>query len=180
MPKLLFQHKSPYELLFKHTTDYNLLKVFGCACYLCLRPYQKHKFDFHTQRCVYLGPSASHKGFKCLSSSGRTYISRHVVFDENVFTFKEGFLNKTQQSKWSPTTLHHLPFELNSHKKNPDSVDMMHPTDESAHRPSGENKEVIENGEGLVNEQPQQLEQRESSNDQQSHQVEQRDSVPGV
>jgi hypothetical protein len=31
-----------------------------------------------------------HKGFKCLdASSGRIYISRDVVFDENVFSFSK-------------------------------------------------------------------------------------------
>ncbi|KAL2475264.1 Retrovirus-related pol polyprotein from transposon tnt 1-94 [Abeliophyllum distichum] len=160
MPTSLLQQKSPYEALFKHITDYKSLKVFGCACYPCLRPYQKHKFDFHTQRCVYLGPSTSHKGFKCLSSNGRIYVSRHVVFDENSFSFKQGFLNKTHQSKYSSSipTMQYLSFEVSSSKITPDSIDIRHSASEPAHRISVENDEIMEKDEGMVNKLPQQNE----------------------
>jgi hypothetical protein len=64
------------------------LKVFGCACWPHLRPYNKHKLSFRSKECVFLGYSASHKGYKCLDiDSGRVYVSRDVIFDENVFPF---------------------------------------------------------------------------------------------
>ncbi|KAL2479988.1 Retrovirus-related Pol polyprotein from transposon TNT 1-94 [Abeliophyllum distichum] len=87
----------------------------------------------------------SHKGYKCLNSNGRIYISRHVVFDENSFPFKEGFLNKPHQTKSNPVTLHHLPFELNPYKLTPNSIDIENPIDESAHESSGGNERVVEN-----------------------------------
>jgi hypothetical protein len=43
---------------------------------------------FRSKRCVFLGYSTLHKGVKCLDVTiGRVYISRDVVFDENIFPF---------------------------------------------------------------------------------------------
>jgi hypothetical protein len=37
---------------------------------------------------VFIGYSNHHKGYKCLHvSTGRVYISRNIIFDENVFPF---------------------------------------------------------------------------------------------
>ncbi|PNY01489.1 copia-like polyprotein, partial [Trifolium pratense] len=55
-------NESPYSLMFKREPDYNALKPFGCACYPCLKPYNQHKLQFHTTRCVFMGYSNSHKG----------------------------------------------------------------------------------------------------------------------
>lgn len=41
--------------------------------------------QFHSSPCSFLGYSLRHKGFKCLSSNGRMFISRHVIFDETQF-----------------------------------------------------------------------------------------------
>jgi hypothetical protein len=64
--------------------------VFGCACWPNLRPYNTRKLAFRSTRCAFLGYSPMHKGYKCLDiSTGRIYISRDVVFDEDVFPFAE-------------------------------------------------------------------------------------------
>lgn len=53
-----------------------------------MRPYNKHKLSFRSKQCTFLGYSNLHKGFKCLEpATGRVYISRDVVFDENIFPF---------------------------------------------------------------------------------------------
>jgi hypothetical protein len=88
MPTRVIDNTSPIERLFHKTLDYSSLKVFGCACWPHLRPYNKHKLSFRSKECVFLGYSASHKGYKCLDiDSGRVYVSRDVIFDENVFPF---------------------------------------------------------------------------------------------
>jgi hypothetical protein len=88
MPAPLLQHKSPFEKLFHTTPDYTFLKVFGCACYPNLHPYNSHKFSPRSKECVFLGYSQHHKGYKCLHlESDRMYISRDVIFDENQFPF---------------------------------------------------------------------------------------------
>jgi hypothetical protein len=89
-PSKVINYATPLERLFHHTPDYSSLRVFGCACYPNLRPYNQHKLDFRSKQCVFLGYSSMHKGFKCLEvSTGRVYISRDVVFDESEFPFSK-------------------------------------------------------------------------------------------
>lgn len=93
LPTPVLKGKSPFEIIHSKRPDYQFLKAFGTAWYPCLRPYQSQKFHFHSTKCVNLGYSDHHKGYKCLSSTGRLYISRNVVFNEADFPFKNGFLN---------------------------------------------------------------------------------------
>ncbi|KAE8724984.1 hypothetical protein F3Y22_tig00009024pilonHSYRG00010 [Hibiscus syriacus] len=79
--------KSPFEKLYQVLHDYSDLRIFGCACFPFLRPFNKHKLEFRSQQCVFLGYSSSHKGYKCLDENGRIFISRHVVFDEAIFPY---------------------------------------------------------------------------------------------
>ena len=87
MPTPVLNLKSPIQTLYNQKPNYQLLKVFGCACFPCLRPYHKTKFQFHTIKCVFLGYSPGHKGYLCLSPAGRDYVSRSVIFNENNFPF---------------------------------------------------------------------------------------------
>ncbi|XP_060965620.1 uncharacterized protein LOC133034535 [Cannabis sativa] len=93
LPTTVLGGKSPYEVLFSKTPDYHTLKVFGPACFPCLRSYQTHKFQYHSVKCVNLGYSQAHKGFRCVSPHGRIYITRHIIFNENEFPCKSGFFN---------------------------------------------------------------------------------------
>ena len=61
----------PYVTLFNKDPDFQFLKTFGCACFPLLRPYHTHKLNFCSQECLFLGYSSSHKGYKCLSPTGK-------------------------------------------------------------------------------------------------------------
>jgi hypothetical protein len=88
LPSKVIQSQTPMERLFGKSGDYSLLRIFGCACWPNLRPYNKHKLEFRSKQCVFLGYSNLHKGYKCLDiSTGRLYISYDIVFDETVFPF---------------------------------------------------------------------------------------------
>ena len=87
LPTKSLDYKSPLEVLYKIKPDYSSLKVFGSTCYSYLRPFNKHKLQYRSQHCTFLGYYHQYKGYKYLDSSGRVYISRHVVFDESVYTF---------------------------------------------------------------------------------------------
>ena len=96
LPTRVIDKKCPLELLFHTPPNYSLLKNFGCACWPHLRPYNKQKLSFRSKECVFLGYSSSHIGYKCLDTdSGRVYMSRDVIFDENVFPFKRASPNSS-------------------------------------------------------------------------------------
>ena len=88
LPSKTIDHDTPMQRLLEETPDYSSLRVFGCACWPNLRPYNQRKLAFRSKKCVFLGYSPLHKGVKCLDVNfGRIYISRIVVFDEQVFPF---------------------------------------------------------------------------------------------
>ena len=87
LPTSTLKMSTSYEKLYKHKADYNMLKCFGCACYPYMRDYNKYKFDYHTTKCIFLGYSLSHKGYKCFHPSSHIDIARHVVFDEHSYSF---------------------------------------------------------------------------------------------
>lgn len=88
LPTRVIDNLCPLERLLKAPPNYTMLRIFGCACWPHLRPYNKHKLSFRSKACVFLGYSALHKGYKCLDmDSGRVYISRDVIFDESIFPF---------------------------------------------------------------------------------------------
>jgi hypothetical protein len=90
LPSRVISMQTPLERLLGEVPDYTFLKVFGCACWPHLRPYNNRKLEFRSKKCVFLGYSALHKGYKCLHvPTNRVYISRDVVFDENVFPFSQ-------------------------------------------------------------------------------------------
>jgi len=78
------------KLLFHRDPDYSFLRIFGCACWPNLWPYNSHKLEFGSKRYAFLEYSHLHKGYKCLDiATGRIYISKDVTFDENIFPFSE-------------------------------------------------------------------------------------------
>ncbi|CAH9104736.1 unnamed protein product, partial [Cuscuta epithymum] len=101
-PLLHFQ--SPYHKLYNKTPDYGFLKTFGCLCYPFLRPYNQHKIDFRSLPCVFLGYSVAHKGYICFHQpTSRIYISRHVVFNEDVFPYDQQPSPSSSPSRLPPS-----------------------------------------------------------------------------
>ncbi|KAM1873468.1 hypothetical protein ACFX13_007300 [Malus domestica] len=89
LPSKVLGFMSPYQKLFLKEPDYSFLKTFGCACFPYLRPYNNNKLQFRSTKCVFLGYSLNHQGYRCLDiSTNRIFLSRHVVFDEGNFPFK--------------------------------------------------------------------------------------------
>jgi hypothetical protein len=90
LPSKVINNDTPVHRLLGTRPNYTSLRVFGCACWPNLHPYNKRKLAFRSRQCVFIGYSPHHKGVKCLEVfTGRVYISRDVVFYEHVFPFKK-------------------------------------------------------------------------------------------
>ncbi|KAK0572541.1 hypothetical protein LWI29_033229 [Acer saccharum] len=106
MPTKVLGHHSPYFLLFGREPNYRKLRVFGCLCYPWLRPYTSHKLQPRSRPCVFVGYSTEHSAYLCLDrSTGKIFVSRHVVFVEQNFPFSNTAgpslqSSATQVSNW--------------------------------------------------------------------------------
>ena len=88
LPTPLLRGKSPFELLYCSSPNYENFHPFGCRVYPCLRNYMTNKFSPRSIPCIFMGYSFSHKGFRCLDpTTSRIYITRHAQFDEHHFPF---------------------------------------------------------------------------------------------
>jgi hypothetical protein len=86
LPIILIQAVCPHLALFGSTPSYEHLRIFGCTCYPNTTAIAPHKLSPRSTRCVFLGHSADHKGYRCLDHlTNRLIVSRYVVFDEDSF-----------------------------------------------------------------------------------------------
>ena len=82
LPTTLLSLKSPLEALFLIKSNFPSLKVFGCACYPNVRAFNKHKLQFRTTKCTFIGYSLIHKGYVWFpeSTKERKKILRKMIF----------------------------------------------------------------------------------------------------
>jgi hypothetical protein len=86
LPTKTISAACPHVALFGSAPSYYHLRVFSCACYPNIAATAPHKLAHRSTRCVFVGYSADHKGYRCLDlSTNRLIVSRYVVFDEDSF-----------------------------------------------------------------------------------------------
>lgn len=89
-PTKLLDYDTPLHQLLGAAPDYSTLRVFGCACWSNLRPYNSQKLKFRSVHCAFHVYNSLHKGYKCLNiSTSRVYVSQDVVFDEPIVPFTQ-------------------------------------------------------------------------------------------
>ncbi|KAJ4978760.1 hypothetical protein NE237_009540 [Protea cynaroides] len=75
-PSTVLDLDTPLHTLPGKSPDYTMLRVFGCQCIPCLRPYVKNKLEPRSLECIFLGYSEFHKGYRWMDiSTGRIYVS---------------------------------------------------------------------------------------------------------
>jgi len=102
-PSPVISNKTLFEMLTKKVPDYTHLKSFGCLCYASTSPKQRHKFEDRARTCAFLGYPSGYKGYKLLDLESHTiFISRNVVFYEDLFPFKTKPAENEESSVFFP------------------------------------------------------------------------------
>jgi hypothetical protein len=72
--------------MYGKAPSYDHLRVFGCAYYRNTSTNAPHNLSPSSTHYLFLGYSPDHNGYRCIDLlSHCILISRHVVFDEDVF-----------------------------------------------------------------------------------------------
>lgn len=82
MPTPIIQYSTPFTKLFKAKPDYYTLRVFACACYPLLCLDTKHKLEFKSKQCIFLGYSSNHKGYRCMDHQNSKGLSLKECGDQ--------------------------------------------------------------------------------------------------
>ena len=108
-PSPIVQNQTPYDLLFGFSPSYDLLRVFGCVCFVLLQDHERNKLQSRSRLYCFLGYGIGQKGYRCYDPiSKRLHVSRHVVF-------------------WEHKMLYQLPHVLVSHIPSIDSPPSLFP-----------------------------------------------------
>ena len=144
IPSRSLDFSTPLHHLFQEQQNYSFLRVFGYACWPNLCPYNKHKIEFRSKQCVFIGYGNLHKGYKCLDiSSGRVYISRDVVFDENVFPVEKLDPNAGNRPRQEILLLHPSLHSCDSGAVNSNYTNVSDAVPESCELPSVSDSTVV-------------------------------------
>ena len=89
-PTSLHNNRSPYEVIYGAKPCYDQLRVFVSACYTHRVARDKDKFGERSRLCIFVGYPFGQKGWKVFDiEQDRFFISRDVIFREDVFPFAE-------------------------------------------------------------------------------------------
>jgi len=110
MPSLVLDNKIPHSILFPCDPLRPLpLKVFGSTCFVHNFSSDLDKLSPRSHKCVFLGFTRSHKGYKCFSPSLNCYfVSADITFNEYSFYFK----SHSPSYKYSSNTIN-IPNNVN-------------------------------------------------------------------
>lgn len=83
MPLKILNNKTPFEVLYKKSPCYDMLKCFSCLCYASTTKRDRSKLDSRAEPCVYIGNDQEKKGYKLFN-----------LVNKMVFVSRMSFLRK--------------------------------------------------------------------------------------
>ena len=102
-PSPIIKNQTPYGLLFGSSPSYDLLRVFGCVCFVLLHEHERNKLQSRSRLCCFLGYGIGKKGYRCYDPiSKRLRVSRHVVFWEHKMFYKIPHVHESPISSIDP------------------------------------------------------------------------------
>lgn len=86
LPSSVLNNKTPHKMRFHKPPSYSHLKTFGCLCFASV--HTTDKLAPRAIKSVFLGYPLTQKGYKLLNlDTLQVFVSRHVVFHEDNFSF---------------------------------------------------------------------------------------------
>lgn len=121
IPSRVIDFKSPLNYLlefFPKNNFYSKLppRVFGCVSYIHIHKQQRTKLDPRALKCIFIGYSATQKGYKCYHPASRKFfVSKDVTFNEKQSFFYPTHLqgeNILREDKYEEFNLFSLPIPV--------------------------------------------------------------------
>ena len=98
LPTRVLGFKSPMDILMTfypdlHTSNNLVPRIFGCVSFVHVHSQNRGKLDPRALKCVFVGYSATQKGYKCYHPpSKKFYVSMDVTFHEQEPYFSQPYL----------------------------------------------------------------------------------------
>lgn len=87
-PSVLLNGKTPYEILYGMSPNYEYLRTFGCLCYARSLRRDNEKFGDRSRRCIFVGYPFGQKGWRVYDlESGEYFVLRDDVFSKTEFLY---------------------------------------------------------------------------------------------
>jgi len=86
MPSKVLNYQTPLNMFLQYYPHTRVcmdlpLKVFGCTSFVHIHSLAQTKLDHRAHKCIFLGYSATQKGYRCYSPEQHKYfISMDVIF----------------------------------------------------------------------------------------------------
>ncbi|XP_074306249.1 uncharacterized protein LOC141641488 [Silene latifolia] len=102
LPTPILDWKSPSEVLMGKLPTFDELRIFGCQCFAPIHTQPRDKFGPKGRKCIFIGYPFGQKAYKLYDlETHKIFVSRDVIFQEDVFPFAKALSKDTSSSQSS-------------------------------------------------------------------------------